>query len=68
MKKIVWILMVVMALLTTKADASDSGCGNRTSPEISAKRTRVLTGSILATPWRFVNTHRHVFPSQKDFG
>jgi len=38
MKKIVWILMVVMALITTKAEASDSRkhdsdsrCGNRKS-------------------------------------
>ena len=38
MKTIVWILMVVMALITTKADASDSHkddsdsrCGNRKS-------------------------------------
>lgn len=39
MKKIVWILMVLMALLTTKADASDSGCGNRTSFVRSARLT-----------------------------
>ena len=31
MKRIIWILMVVMGLLTTKADASDSRCGNRSS-------------------------------------
>ena len=38
MKTMVWILMVVMALITTKADASDSRkddsdsrCGNRKS-------------------------------------
>ena len=41
MKKIVWILMVVMALLTTKADASDSGCGNRTS-FVSGARLTIL--------------------------
>jgi hypothetical protein len=29
MKKIVWILMVVMGILTTRAAASDSDCGNR---------------------------------------
>lgn len=39
-----------------------------TSPEISAKRLRVHASSIVATPWRFVSTHRNVFPSQKDFG
>ena len=31
MKKLVWILMVVMGILTTKADASDWRCGNRAS-------------------------------------
>ena len=29
MKKIVWILMIVMGILTTRAAAADSDCGNR---------------------------------------